>query len=378
MSDHSAQVQRYLDDLVGRGFVGAVGAVDDHGTVTLASAGRLAVGGEPLPTDAVFRIQSMTKAVTAVATLRLVERGELLLTDPIGTWLPELAAPRVLRTPTADIDDTIAATRAITVRDLLTLTAGHGMDATDSPYARAQADAGVAAGPEPVDADASDWLARLATLPLAHQPGEGWRYHHGFMLLGILLSRLVGRRLGEHLADDVFKPLGMVDTGFWTPTPGRLPAVHRHTGDGLVEVEPAGGGFHAAEPGFDVAHGELVSTAADYLRFARMLRDDGAVGAEAFLTPVSVAALHSDQVPLLAKGPESFGGDFWNGNGWGYGVGVDTSGVHQGRFGWSGGLGTDFSVDPTTGVITILLTQTELAPELFGPLLGFRDVLDAE
>ena len=329
----AARVQAYLDRVVADGLPGAVGLVmtptpEGPDELVLASSGRMAVGGAPMRTDAVFRIQSMTKAVTAVATLRLVERGELVLTDPVAPWLPELAEPMVLRAPDAELDDTVPLARPITVRDLLTLTAGHGIDESGSPYARAQVAAHVAAGPDPVDTDASDWLARLGRLPLAHQPGEGWRYHHGFMILGVLLSRVVGRPLGEHLADDAFGPLGMVDTAFWAAEPERLPAAYRLDAAGAVEIQPAGGGFWAADPGFDAAHGELVSTASDYARFARMLRDGGLVEGEPYLSALSVEALRTDQVPLVAKTPESFG--VWAGSGWGYGVGVESAGPASG------------------------------------------------
>ena len=138
------------------------------------------------------------------------------------------------------------------------------MALVDSPLQQAMAENGTEAGPEPLSLGAEEWLTRLAELPLAFQPGEGWRYHHSFSVLGILLARLTGRPLGEHLAEDLFGPLGMTDTALWVPEEklDRLPAAYRHGEDGLVETEPAGGGFYAGPPPFDVSHGELVSTAA--------------------------------------------------------------------------------------------------------------------
>ena len=366
-------VQEYLDRIVDRGIVGAIGLVEADGEVELAASGLMASGGRPMPVDAIVRIQSMTKTVTTVAALRLVEAGRLGLQSPAAEWLPELAAPRVLRTPASEVDDTVELARPITVRHLLSLTAGHGMQ-EGTPYHAAHEAAGVAAGPDPVDRDAGTWLASLAELPLAHQPGEGWRYHHGFMILGILLERLVGRPLGEHLAEDVFGPLGMVDTGFWASDASRLPAAYRLEDRGPVAVEPAGGGFYAGDQGFSVAHGELVSTASDWLRIALMLRDGGLVDGKRYLSAESVRAMTSGQVPDAAKSPESMGAGFWDGNTWGFGVAIDTEGPHAGRFGWSGGLGTDYSVDPRTGRITILLAQVELGPSTFAPVLGFRDV----
>ena len=363
-------VRAYLEKIVAGGVVGAIGLVEVGDGLVCLTAGRMLVDGPPMRSDAIIRIQSMTKTITAVAALRLVEAGRLDLDDPVSTWLPELAEPRVLRTPESSLDDTVPLERPITVRHLLALTGGHGI-AEGTPYHEGQVAAGVDAGPEPVDQGADDWLAALAGLPLFHQPGEGWLYHHGYMLMGILIGRLTGRPYGDHLADDVFAPLGMVDSGFWARDPERLPAAYRLEDDGPVEVEPAGAGHYAGDPGFDLAHGELVSTASDYLRFARMLRDGGLTDGVRYLSEESVAALRSDQVPDVAKTPHSFGAGIWQGGSWGFGGFVETSG----RYGWSGGLGTDYSVDPASGRITILLTQAEMGPKTWGAITGFRDVL---
>src|SRR4051795_10425565 len=214
---------------------------------------------------AIMRIQSMTKVITSVAPLRLVESGRLGLDQSVEEWLPELAGRRVLSTAGGALDDTVPARRAITVRHLMTNASGYGMAMADSPLGRAMAENGTEAGAEPLTRGADEWLARLSELPLAFHPGEGWRYHHSFALLGILLARLTGRSLEEHLAEDLFAPLGMTDTALSVPRQklDRLPAAYRHGGDGLVETEPAGGGFYAGSPMFDVSHGELVSTVAD-------------------------------------------------------------------------------------------------------------------
>src|SRR5689334_16139099 len=127
----------------------------------------------------------------------------------------------------------------------------------------------------------------------------GWRYHHSFGVLGILISRVTGRPLGEHLAEDIFGPLGMTDTALWVPESklDRLPAAYRHGDEGLVETEPAGGGFYAGPPSFDVSHGELVSTARDYHRFARMLADGGRADGQPMISPEHHRQMTSDQVP---------------------------------------------------------------------------------
>jgi len=256
------------------------------------------------------------------------------------------------------------------VRHLLTNTSGYGMALTSSPLQQAMADNGTEAGPQPVALGAGEWLRRLGDLPLAFQPGTGWRYHHSFSVLGILIARLTGRSLGEHLAEEIFVPLGMTDTAFWVPPDkvDRLPAAYRHERNGFVETEPASGGFYAGPPPFDIDHGELVSTAADFYRFARALADDtGLISAE------HKRLLISDQVPEHAKTADSFFPGFWDGRGWGFGVAVSTGGGHPGRYGWAGGLGTDFYIDPD-GTVGVLLTQVEMGSQLWPLIADFQEL----
>jgi CubicO group peptidase (beta-lactamase class C family) len=325
----------------------------------MVAAGVASIGGDPVREDAIFRIQSMTKSITAVAALRLVEADRIGLDESVEGWLPELADRRVLTSPGAPLDDTVPALRPITLRHLLTLSSGYGMEFGHTPLQRAMAHNETDAGPEPITLGADEWLARLAELPLAFQPGEGWRYHHSFAVLGILLARLTGRPLGEHLAEDLFEPLGMTDTAFWVPKEklDRLPAAYRHGDGGLVEVEQAGGGFYAGPPPFDVSHAELVSTARDIHRFLRMLVEGE------LISEVHRGQMTSDQVPADNKTPDSFFPGFWDETGWGFGVGVETKGPRRGRYGWSGGQGTNFYVDPD-GTVGILLTQVEMGEQM--------------
>jgi CubicO group peptidase (beta-lactamase class C family) len=234
-----------------------------------------------------------------------------------------------------------------------------------SPLQQAMAANGTEAGPEPPAIGADEWLRRLTELPLAFQPGEGWRYHHSFGVLGILISRVTGRPLGQHLAEDVFGPLGMTDTALWVPRGklGRLPAAYRHGDEGLVETEPAGGGFYAGPPSFDVSHGELVSTARDYHRFAQMLAEGGQANGQPVISADHLQQLTSDQVPAAGKTADSFFPGFWDGMGWGFGVAVQTEGPQRGRIGWAGGQGTDFFVD-RDGTAGILLTQVEMGEDM--------------
>jgi CubicO group peptidase (beta-lactamase class C family) len=339
----------------------------------VVAAGVAAIDGDPMRDDAIFRIQSMTKAITSVAALRLVEAGRIGLDQSVETWLPELADRRVLTSPAAPLDDTVPARRRITLRHLLTMGSGYGMEIGDSPLQKAMAHNGTEAGPEHVTLGADGWLARLAELPLAFQPGEGWRYHHSFAVLGILMARLTGRPLGEHLAEDLFDPLGMADTAFWVPKENldRLPAAYRPGEGGLVEMEPAGGGFYAGPPPFDVSHAELVSTARDYHRFLRKLIERGRVEGAPLISDGHLRQMTSDQVPAENKTPGSFFPGFWDKTGWGFGVGVETKGPRRGRYGWSGGQGTNFYVDPD-GTVGILLTQVEMGERMAGMVEEFH------
>jgi CubicO group peptidase (beta-lactamase class C family) len=339
----------------------------------VVAAGVASVDGDPMRDDAIMRIQSMTKAITSVAALRLVEAGRLGLDQSLEEWLPELADRRVLTSPTAPLDDTVPAHRPITLRHLLTMGSGYGMEFGDSPLQKAMARNGTEAGPDPVTFGADEWLARLAELPLAFQPGEGWRYHHSFAVLGILMARLTGRPLGEHLAEDLCDPLGMPDTAFWVPKEklDRLPAAYRPGEGGLVEMEPARGGFYAGPPPFDVSHAELVCTARDYHRFLRMLVERGRVEGAPVISEVHLRQMTSDQVPAENKTPDSFFPGFWDGTGWGFGVGVETRGPRRGRYGWSGGQGTNFYVDPD-GTVGILLTQVEMGEHMTGMVDEFQ------
>lgn len=321
--------------------------------------------------DAIFRIQSMTKPVTTVAALRLVERGLLSLDEPIDRWIPELAGRRVLAHPTAALDDTVAARRPITLRHLVTNTSGYGIITIPSPLQTAMDDAALMPTNDPADRGAEAWLQELAGLPLAHHPGEGWRYHLSFGILGILLGRVAGSTASDVLRREVFDVVGMPDTGFRVPdteAPRLVPALRRAT-VGFASVEAAGSGFHTGRAPFDESHSELVSTLADYHAFVRALRDG------VLLSRETVADLATDHIDPTLKTAESFYDGFWDGTGWGFGVSVVTEGAHRGRFGWSGGYGTDFFTDPD-GTICVVLTQVEMDDQVMGLLTDLQSVRD--
>ena len=173
--------------------------------------------GTPMRRDGIFRIASMTKPVTAAAAMILVEQEKLRLDDPVDGLLPELAGRRVLRSIDSPVDDTVPANRPITLRDLLTFRAGFGAVMAPPgqyPIQAAIEEAGLAPGPNPLPFGPDEFLRRLGGLPLMHQPGERWMYHTGSDVLGVLVERAAGMAFGDFLAERIFAPLGMKDTGF--------------------------------------------------------------------------------------------------------------------------------------------------------------------
>jgi CubicO group peptidase (beta-lactamase class C family) len=368
-----------IHELVDTGVIpGAVTLIDHDGDVHVDAYGVADLAsGTPLRETALFRIQSMTKPVLAVATMQLVEGGALRLDDPVDRWLPELANRSVLRTPLGEIDDVVPAVRPITVDHLLTNRAGYGMVMMDTPFTRAMQEAGVDAGPIPRLEPSDAWLARLAELPLIHQPGEGWRYHTSFDILGILISRVTGTGLEDHLTEAIFDPLGMPDTAMFVDgeQASRLVAAYHHDDDGaLVEDEPAAGGYHVGIPPFDVDHGELVSTVRDYHRFASMLLRGGEIDGVRLLSPESVATMTRDHIDPAQKAPDAFFPGFWDTNGWGYGVGVTTASDaygDPGRYSWMGGYGTIWFNDPNRDLIAIGFMQVQLG----GPMMSAIDTV---
>ena len=232
-----------LDPYVKEGAVpGAVALLARGDDVTVEAVGSQAVDGAvPMARDSIFRIASLTKPITAAAVMLLVDEGRVGLEDPIGRWLPELAAPMVVRTPQSPLDDVVPARRPITVLDLLTNRAGYGWPSDFSlPQVQAlftvQTDGReVQRRPAP-----DEWLADLARLPLLYQPGEAWLYDTCSDLQGILVARASGQPLPEFFAERVFAPLGMRDTGFVVTDRDRLTSYYRRDEGGLVLADGPG------------------------------------------------------------------------------------------------------------------------------------------
>ncbi|MCX5308204.1 beta-lactamase family protein [Streptomyces sp. NBC_00160] len=337
-------------------------------------------GGAPMSRDTIFRMASTTKPVAAAATMVLLDECRLRLDEPIDRWLPELADRQVLRRPDSPLDDTVPARRPIAVRDLLTSTCGLGLDTTamGSPMMSAFFERKVYGenGWMLPAVEPDEWMRRLGTLPLMHQPGERWLYNVSDDVLGVLVARVTGQTFEAFLRERIFEPLGMKDTGFHVPADKlhRLPPLYApdpQTGQFTVE-DPAAGGHHSEPPAFQSAGGGLDSTVDDYHAYFRMLLDHGMHGTQRILsrpavelmttnrlTPDQTTALQTwaRSVVHLSHGQGQTGG-------WGFGMTVRTyRGDYApiGQFGWDGGAGTTTYADPHNQLVGILLTQTGMS-----------------
>jgi CubicO group peptidase (beta-lactamase class C family) len=350
---------------------------DLPGVVTLLSRGdevhvdalgQMSFGGAaPMRRDTVFRIASLTKPISGVAAMLLVEDGKLRLDEPVDRLLPELAHRRVLKRLDGPVDDTVPATRPILVSDLLTLRMGTGaiMARGEYPIVQAMIEQGVAVGPRIPKVPSPDaWLRTLGSLPLMRQPGEAWMYDTALTVLGVLIARASGQPLEVFFRERIFEPLGMKDSGFSVPAEklDRLPTCYmRNPATGTFEIFDAAGGDSqfSRPPGLPSASGGLVSTADDYLAFARMMLNKGEHAGKRLLSERSVALMTTDQITPQQKAVSPFSPGFWEKRGWGYALSV----IHKHEpgeprgFGWDGGYGTCCYWDPETGLIGILLTQ---------------------
>jgi len=318
--------------------------------------------------DSIFRIASMTKPVTAVAAMILVEECRLRLDDPLDRFLPELAARRVLKRIDGPLDDTVPASRPLTLRDLLTFRMGLGMIMGPPgvyPIQKAM-DEHELMGLSPCPPHApEEWLRRLATLPLMHQPGERWMYHTGSDTLGVLIARVSGQPFESFLKQRIFDPLGMRDTGFHVPAPklGRFVSSYGVNADSgaLQRIDDGQDSKWSRAPLFPAGGNGLVSTVDDYHAFGRMLLNRGRLGSERILARPTVELMLTDQLTAAQKALSPFSPGFWDYRGWGLGVSVITqragTAAAPGQFGWSGAFGTDWVSDTAEDLVAILMIQ---------------------
>jgi CubicO group peptidase (beta-lactamase class C family) len=336
---------------------GLVALVARGDEVHVETLGALSIGGAPVARDSLFRISSTTKPITAAATLAVIAEGLIGLDEPVDRLLPELAGRRVLRRMDGPLDETVPASRAITTRDLLTFTFGFGMvlemftATTPWPVVEAERELRLATLGPPNPAlppDPDTWIANLGTLPLLAQPGERWMYNTGAQVLGVLMARAAGESFADVLRTRMFGPLEMRNTGFWTPEPDRLATAYRPAPDGLAVWDPPDGMWSRA-PAFEDGGAGLLSTADDLLAVARMLLRGG----EPVLSAEATRAMTTDQLTEAQKAHGGLGSNFFDGRSWSFGQAV----LDSGAFGWDGGLGTSWLVDPERDLVVIVLTQ---------------------
>ena len=350
-------MQRYVDK--GR-LGGAVTLVARNGKVAyLQSFGKLdPKSGAAMPTDAVFRIASQSKAVTSVAVMILFEEGKLLLGDPVSKYIPEFKDTMVAVPETTKKGPgykVVPAKRPITVRDLLTHTAG--ISYGDGPAKDLYKAAGLqgwflADRPQPV----GEYIKKLTKLPFDAQPGEKFIYGYNTDILGYLVEVVSGMSLADFIKKKITEPLGMADTSFFLPEDkaGRMTAVYGAGKDGKVElVEDALENAYVKGPRICFAGGAgLLSTAEDYARFLLMLQSGGEWGGIHVLSPKSVELMTVDHV-----------GQIYGDQGFGLGfrvtkeLGKNGDPGSVGAFGWDGAYHTTYWVDPVEKLVAVFMTQ---------------------
>ena len=356
-------VAKSIDD---KEIAGAVTMVVRHGKVAwLKPQGMLdREAGTPMPTDAMFRICSMTKPITSMAVMMLYEEGRFQLEDPISKYLPEFKNPKVLVKPASGAPYTIPATREITIRDLLRHTSGLTYN-WNPDLGKMYTDANVATGLLPYDGTIEESVRRLAAQPLLFNPGERWEYSLGVDVLGRLVEVVSGKPLDEFFRTRIFEPLGMNDTYFFPPENKlrRLAVAYSYfDGKGLTRFPDTpiqeGPFSYSADYPYKGAKklfsggGGLVSTAEDYARFCEMMLENGTAGGKRLLSRKSVELMTHDQLGKI--GPDQA-----------FGLGFGVEGVKEplaelgspGSYDWGGFFYTSFVIDPKEQMIVIFMAQ---------------------
>jgi CubicO group peptidase (beta-lactamase class C family) len=368
------QLQRVLKDAVASGeLAGAAAGVWRDGSMETVCAGWRDVESHvPIERDTIFRIASMTKPITSVAALMLVDEGRIALSDPISEYAPEFSKIRVLRSPDGSLEETDNSERPITVEDLLTHRSGltYG-DFHRGPIARAYREA--LGGDIDSDVAPDDWIRRLAKLPLIGQPGSAMYYGRSTDLLGLLIARIEGTSLGALLERRIFGPLRMKDTGFFVPQDkrDRRASAYGFDDQGRLMKRITWGGVVVRERpqymAYESGGAGLWSTIDDYLKFALLFLGDGAVDGVRLLRPKTLAMMMSNQLTdaqretsvLLGQKP------FAVGRGFGLGVSVvlktdKTDFMRRGNVGtvsWPGAFGGWWQADPNDRSVFIFLAH---------------------
>lgn len=357
-----ARVHDFLRSQTASGYLGAVTLVARDGRLVdwQAHGHRDLARTEAMPRDAIFRIYSMTKTVTAVAVLTLLEDGRLGLDDPVGLHLPQFASMQEFAGGSADAPQLRPARRPITIRHLLTHTPGFAVyGSADDPVNVIFNRARLSDAP-----DLASYVDRLARLPLAHAPGEAFHYDGvPTQVLGRLVEVLSGMPLDRYFEQRIFDPLRMTDTGFEVPGHKRPRIADMTTTDAAGKLSAPAAGAVAA-PGertnrYFSAAGGLYSTASDYARFTQMLLGGGQLDGVRILGRKTVELMLQNHLPALGTGLAEIA----PGEGFGLGGSVVLDPVRRGRlgspgqFGWSGAAATYYTIDPREKLVAILMLQ---------------------
>jgi CubicO group peptidase (beta-lactamase class C family) len=390
MTESAAALEATLHEYVARGELAGLVALGWRPGQPIRSIalGRRDVDRDlPVTRDTIFRIASLTKPITTVAALRLLDEGRFGLDDPITRVAPELGNVRVFKDPEGPLDDTLPARRAITFRDLLTHRSGltYG-EFHQGPIGRAYA--GTLGGEIDNALSPDEWIARLATLPLIDQPGAAFHYRVSTDLLGFLLARIEGTTLGAVLRQRVLDPLGMHDTHFVVPRDKRhrRAALTGFDGAGrLTTLAVAPGGHALAERPesmtFESGGQGLWSTADDYLAFARLFVGGGVVDGVRILRSETCALMMSNQLTPGQRTQARMLGQalFAAGHGYGMGVAVVMEPDHAdvlrcrgavGTIGWPGAYGGWWQADPNDGSVLVFLSHYMVEPSQLAQGIG--------
>jgi CubicO group peptidase (beta-lactamase class C family) len=369
------RLDAYMQGLVDQGHLpGAITMVARHGKiVSYETFGKKAIGGAPMTKDTLFRIYSQTKPVTGVAMMILFEEGKWRLDDPVTKFVPELANLRVYKSQNADgTFVTEPATRAPTMREIMSHTGGfaYGLR-TDQPVEKAYRDSGLLGSKTQ-----GEFLTTLAKLPLASQPGTEWRYSVSVDIQGLIVERLSGMSLADFMKSRIFDPLKMTDTAFWVPPAksDRLAALY--IPDPKTRALKPADNFMVLDvtkpPVIASGGGGLVSTTADYARFAQMLLNGGQLDGSRILAPGTIQLMASNHLSdiVMAAPDTSFSPAKGLGFGLDFAVVTDPArdGTLQGKgsYSWGGAAGTWFWIDPKNdlfmlGMIHILAKEIDPA-----------------
>ncbi|HVY42943.1 MAG TPA: serine hydrolase domain-containing protein [Hyphomicrobiaceae bacterium] len=338
----------------------------------------------PMTTDAIFSIASMTKPLTSVAIMMLYEEGRLFIADPVGKYLPQLANMKVGVVKTdangKTVVETVAANRQITIQDLLRHTSGlvyggRGTTEIHKQYPASSAQSALTLTP-------AEFLDKLGRAPLYHQPASTWDYSLSVDVLGLVVEAVSGKKLGEFLAERVFAPLGMVDSGF------EVPASKQSRYALALDADPLTGKqqfvLHASGKPlkFDCGGGCGVSTAGDYLRFAQMLLRRGELDGKRLLAPKTVDYMTSNHLApdVLARTTSTV---LPTGYGFGLGfavrleTGMSNLTGSKGDYNWGGAYGTYFWVDPQEDLVVVYMAHTPGDARIYGRNLIKSLVLQA-